>query len=225
MALAIEMYILFTAFMIIYGAFLFYEVFKRGDNKGQYAYIMALLPANYLWYILTINPSNWGPMGAMFFLAILWIACVIRDIFLKDAKKGIKDADDVALFLILGLVIQLILSAILPVIVESMKTGTSAVWGFLYLPEFNPNNPGFAEAAWLPYRIAATTLVLLVIIPIILDLRNAKVGLVGIVIMVGIFALPFYFLAFLWLMEAPWAMFFLFMVLFFVLLLVLTRSK
>jgi hypothetical protein len=211
--------------MIIYLTFLFYDAFKRGDKLSELAYIVAVAPANYLWFMLTPDNLEWGPLGAMAFLGILWILCVIRDIFLKNKEKGIKDADDVALFLIIGLIIQLILSTILPASVETMKRGTSPVWKFFFLPEFNPDAADFATEAYMPYKIVATILTLLVIIPIILDLKDAKVNIIGILLLVAIFALPFYFIAFLWLpLEGTWALFFLFLVLFFVFLLVLTRS-
>lgn len=224
MPITTESWIVFIALMIIYLTFLFYDAFKRGDKLAEIAYIAAVAPANYLWFMLTPDNLEWGPLGAMTFLGILWILCVIRDIFLKNKDKGFKDADDVALFLIIGLLIQFILTAILPASVESMKLGTSPVWSFFFLPEFNAEGLEFAAAAYTPYRIVATILTLLVIVPIILDLKNAKVNIVGILILVALFALPFYFLAFLWLPAAPWSIFFLFLVLFFVFLLVLTRS-
>ena len=222
----VDQWVLFIAFILIYATFLFYDVFKRGDNLGQWAYVLALLPANYAWYLLASpEMANWGPMGAMALLGIFWVCLEIRDIFLKDAKKNIKDADDVALFLLFGLGLQIVLSAVLPVAVPAMKLGTSPVLKYFYLPEFNPEAEYFATAAYMPYKIISTLVVLLVLIPIIMELKNEKLKIWVILVLLLIFAVPFYYLAFLWLPAAPWSIFFLFLVLLFILLLILTRGN
>jgi hypothetical protein len=224
MPLNIDNWIIFSALAILYLVFLLYDVFKRGDNWGQYAYIVAIIPANFLWYMYTPDNTEWGPLGAMTILTGMWILCVIRDIFIKNKEKGYKDADDVALFLVMGNIIQIILTAILPISVPSMQAGTYPILSYFYLPTYNPLDPTFAYLAWDTYRILVTVLILSIIIPIIIDLKAAKVSFLALILLEIIFALPFLYVAFLWLREAPWPMFFLFMVLFFVFLLVITKS-
>ncbi|MHA1918444.1 MAG: hypothetical protein ACTSWX_01760, partial [Promethearchaeota archaeon] len=85
--------ILLISFTIIYLVFLFYDLFRRGDNYGAVAYIAALLPTNYLWYVVTKEGLfEFGLTGSMMILAIFWLLAVIRDIFIKDKEKGFKDA-------------------------------------------------------------------------------------------------------------------------------------
>ena len=127
--------LLLVAFGLIYLAFLLYDLLKRGDNKGSIAYVVALLPANYLWYIVAKNGmGEFGMVGAMTVLVSLWLLAIIRDIYLKDRAQGYKDADDVALMLIIGLILQIIVSAILPAIPANaaMQNGTIILWKYFY---------------------------------------------------------------------------------------------
>ncbi|MHA1775615.1 MAG: hypothetical protein DRO88_00735 [Promethearchaeia archaeon] len=231
MGFTVEQFVLLITFSLIYLVFLCYDLFKRGDNYGSIAYIAALLPANYLWSILTKNNMlDFGPIGAMMVLAILWLLAVIRDIIIKDREQGYKDADDVALMLIVGIILNLILSAVLPALpgLEHMKLGTTPVLKFFYIPIFDLETSGHALfGVILAYKILITLLTLSVIIPIVMDLKDMETNLVALVILTLIFGIPFSFLAFLWspATSTIWVFLFLFMVLFFIFLLLITRGK
>ncbi len=224
--------ILLISFTIIYLVFLFYDLFKRGDKYGSIAYIAALLPTNYLWYVVTKNGLfDFGLTGSMMVLAIFWLLAVIRDIFIKDKDKGFKDADDVALMLIIGIVINLILSAVLPSLSgvnNHMSEGADIVWKFFYIPLLDSpaaNGPLFGII--LTYKILATVLTVAIIVPIVMDLRDAKVTLAALVILTVIFLLPFTYLAFIWAPDPTliWVFLVLFGVIFFTFLLIITRGE
>lgn len=222
-------WILLISFSIIYLAFLAYDLFKRGERYGTFAYLLALIPANYLWYLAT-KDSRWiefGAMGAMMVLSVLWIACIIRDVAIKNRDTGFKDADDIALVLIISLIVQFILNAVLPALPgnEAMQIGTTKFLSYFYVPDFivSSANPT-ASSIITAYKVAATVLVILIIIPIILDLRGEKVNIIAVIIITAVFALPFAFLAFLWAPFALGAMLFLILVLFFLFLLAITRG-
>lgn len=224
--------ILLISFTIIYLIFLFYDLFRRGDKYGSIAYIAALLPANFLWYAITKKGLyDFGLTGSMMVLAIFWLLAVIRDIFIKDKEIGFKDADDVALMLIIGIVINLILSAVLPSLKganNNMKEGADTIWNFFYIPLLNPtatNAPVLGII--ITYKILVTILTIAIIIPIVLDLKDAKVTLAALAILTVIFLLPFTYLAFIWAPEPTliWVFLVLFGVIFFAFLLLITRGE
>ena len=227
--------ILLISFTIIYLVFLFYDLFRRGDKYGSIAYIAALLPANFLWYAVTKKGLyEFGLTGSMMVLAIFWLLAVVRDIFIKDKEAGFKDADDVALMLIIGIVINLILSAVLPSLKgpnNNMKVGADNIWEFFYIPLLDttepiaPNAPVFGII--LAYKIIVTVLTIAIIIPIVLDLKDAKVTLAALAILTVVFLLPFTYLAFIWAPDPSliWVFLVLFGVIFFTFLLMITRGE
>jgi len=224
--------ILLISFTIIYLVFLFYDLFKRGDKYGSIAYVAALLPANYLWYVVTKHGLfDFGLTGSMMVLAIFWLLAVIRDIFIKDKEKGFKDADDVALMLIIGIVINLILSAVLPSLQgvnNHMNEGASSIWNFFYIALLNPAAPDAPLLGIiLSYKILTTVLTVAIIIPIVLDLKDAKVTLAALAILTVIFLLPFTYLAYIWAPDPAliWVFLVLFGVIFFTFLLIITRGE
>jgi len=225
-------FILLISFTIIYLVFLFYDLFKRGDKYGSIAYIAALLPSNFLWYAVTKKELyDFGLTGSMMVLAIFWLLAVIRDIFIKDKEKGFKDADDVALMLIIGIVINLILSAVLPSLQgvnNHMDQGASSIWNFFYIPLLDhtaTNAPVFGII--LTYKILVTVLTVAIIIPIVMDLKDAKVTLAALAILTVVFLLPFTYLAYIWAPDPAliWVFLVLFGVIFFTFLLMITRGE
>ncbi len=224
--------ILLISFTIIYLIFLFYDLFRRGDKYGSIAYIAALLPANFLWYAITKKGLyEFGLTGSMMVLTIFWLLAVIRDIFIKDKETGFKDADDVALMLIIGIVINLILSAVLPSLKganNNMKEGADTIWNFFYIPLLNPtatNAPVLGII--ITYKILVTILTIAIIIPIVLDLKDAKVTLAALAILTLIFLVPFSYLAFILAPDPSliWVFLVLFGVIFFAVLLLITRGE
>jgi len=168
-------------------------------------------------------------VGAMMVLVGLWFFAIIRDIYLKDRAQGYKDADDVAFMLIIGLILQVIISAILPAIPANlaMQNGTITLWTFFYLPNFADVNVSVAIV--LAYKIIVTLDIVAIIIPTVVDLRDAKVSISVILILTLIFAIPFGYLAFLWAYGLDpamlWVMLFLFSVVFFIFLMMLTKGN
>ncbi len=233
MAVAIQEWVLLIAFLLIYGIFLAYDIFKRsGEEKyGYYAYILAVLPANYLWYIIVKGGLlSFGYTGAMAVLVGLWILLVVRDIFIKDKEKGIKDADDVALMLVISVIVNAIASAVVPEIPDGdfMKQGAQNYWGYFYRPQLN--HAALDSLTVLSYRILLTILVFLVLIPILLDLKGTKANIVALIVLTLIFMAPLGYLVFIWSGPSPnvgmmvvWM--FLGAIIFFMLLLGITRGK
>ncbi len=231
MTIPIQQIVLLISFSLIYFIFLFYDLFKRGDKYGSFAYITALLPANYLWHIVTVNNLlDFGPLGAMLVLASLWFLAVIRDIAVKDRAESFKDADDVALMLIVSIIINVILSAVLPALpgLGHMESGTNAVLKYFFMPIYNDVDPGHALLGIiLAYKILVSLLTVSVIVPVVMDLKDMETNIMALVIITLIFGIPFAFLAFLWApaAETIWVFLFLFMVLFFIFMLMLTRGQ
>lgn len=225
--------ILLITFGLIYGIFLMYDLFKRGDKLGSLAYIFALLPGNYLWYIVTKNEMyEFGATGSSMVLACLWLFAVIRDVLLKNKSEGFKDADDVVLILLIALILNIILSAILPsegLNITHMQNGTDIFWKWFYIPDFKAISANPASAAIiLVYKILCSVLAISVMIPLIIDLKETPVNLVALIIITLIFAVPFGFLAYLWAgsnTDMIPVLLFLFSVIFFIFLLLITKGQ
>ena len=231
MIITLQELLLLISFGIIYFVFLFYDLFKRGDNYGSFVYIVAVIPINYLWYVVSNHGLfEFGLTGCMLLLTGMWLLAVVRDIYLKDKSQGYKDADDVALMLAVGIIINLILAAVLPAFnnLSAMQTGADKMMGFFYFPITQPGlEYGPAAAIMLTYKILVTVLTLSMIYPTVIDLRDASVNLVAILILTVVFGLPFLFLAFIWAPNSGliWVILVLFLVLFFTFLLIITKGS
>lgn len=234
-------WIIFATTLLVFAIFLIFDAFKRNEPYGNLAYIVAVVPINYLWYKIT-TPTNviyykdFGVTGVWAVLLFLWLITIVRDMILVRIKK--KDFDDVVLYLIIGLIIQLILSAVLPAkgVIPNMQAwygpgttpiprpdntnfGTYLLW-FFYLP----NPPSTTLVTIDLFRVMATLLVIGVIVPMILDLRGEPVNMWVLVIITLIFALPIALICYLWVPQAYLALLLLVCVLFFIVLLLLTRG-
>jgi hypothetical protein len=88
----------------------------------------------------------------------------------------------------------------------------------------------FAIEAWVDlgilmgFRVAATVSVGLVIIPLLIDLKGEEVPIPVFIIIIALFILPFLYLSYIWLPEAMAVLTFLFSVILFIVLLLITRS-
>ena len=214
--------ILITLF-VIFGVFLLFDLFKRNEKYGYLAYIIALVPVNYLWYLTsTIGIGELDVLGAYVVLIVLWDICLFRDLIGVSKEK--KDFDDVILFLGLGIIIQLIISAILPAdqLNPDMLVNTEPFVNYFNLP--NIHNEIFNDNIVLAYKALATLMVFLVIVPLILDIKDEEVPFIVIIIIMAIFILPFLYLSYLWLPDASAVLTFLFSVILFIVLLMITRS-
>lgn len=209
---------------IIYGIFLCYDIFRSGEKWGFFAYIMAVIPANFLWYIGT------NVLLVYIVLFGLWIICLLRDLLFVYRKT--REYDDILLLLGLAILIQIILTAILPApqVNPHMQENTG-LWGYFYFPDIYTTN--FGIQSWvnrsylLAFRVMGTLLVILTIWPMIVDLKDSEehISLIALVIIVIIFLGPFYWLAYIWIGGLGWPLMFLFAVILLIILLFLTREK
>ena len=211
--------IIVATLFLIYGVFLFFDLFKRNERYGYLAYIVALIPINVLWFLQV------DVLGVYLILFILWIFCLLRDLYGVTKEK--KEINDVVLYLVLAIIIQLILTAILPVSIDTMQTNTIEYW-FFYLPDTYTS--AFAIEGWVnstmlfAFRVTASILIGLVIIPLLVDLKGEDVPLPVFIIIIGLFIPPFLYLSYVWLPGAMPMLTFLMSVLLFVLLLLITKS-
>ncbi|OLS15727.1 MAG: hypothetical protein RBG13Loki_0621 [Promethearchaeota archaeon CR_4] len=98
------------------------------------------------------------------------------------------------------------------------------VWGWWIFP--NITWPGYNPAIVFWFRFVASLLILCVIIPMILDLKGTKVHVGVLILITAIFALPFAFLAYIWMptVGGSWvAILFLLLVLLFILLMQIAK--
>ena len=211
--------IIVATLFVIYGIFLFFDFFKRNERYGYLAYIVALIPVNVLWFL------QFDALGVYLILFILWICCLLRDLYGVTKEK--KEINDIVLYLVLAIIIQLILSAILPVSIITMQTNTTLYW-FFYLPD--TYTAAFGIESWVnpamlfAFRVTATILIILVIVPLLVDLKNEDVPLPVFIIVIGLFIPPFLYLSYVWLPGAMVMLTFLMSVLLFILLLMITKS-
>ena len=226
MALNTGNWIVFSSLCILFLVFIFFDVFKRDEPYGNIAYIAAVIPSLYMWHLVTlpINLSyyqGWGATGAWVILTGLWSIAMLRDIILVMQKR--KDIDDVALWLAIAFIIMLVASAILPiaVILPHMQETTNLTIGFLYMPDVH-----FAahDVTLLLLQLFSTFIVLGLIVPMIRDFRGQPVNMFALLIVTLLISAPFALISYLWLPEYWYALLSAFAVLFFIMMLLLTRG-
>jgi len=199
--------------------FLVFDLFGRDENYGYLSYIVAVIPVNYFWAM------GGNALFAYILLFIFWIASILRDtigVYLKKDKeikylKKDKEINSILLYLTLGILIQLIITSILPATIDTEK-----FW-FFSLP--NVHSAIFEVSMVTGFKITATILVFLVIVPLILDVKDEEIPLPIVIIFVAIFIIPFLYLSYIWIPEATGVLTFLFSVVLFVILLLITRGQ
>jgi hypothetical protein len=201
--------------MIIFVVFLIFDLFGRNEQYGYLAYIVAVVPVNYFWAI------GGDPLIAYIILFVLWIMTILRDTIGVYQKKD-KEINEILLYLALGIVIQLIVTAILPETISALQATTEKFW-FFWLP--NIHSPIFDETIALAFKITVTVLIFLVIIPLILDVKDEEIPLPIVVVFVALFIIPFLYLSYVWIPEAMGVLTFLFAVILFIILLLITRGQ
>ena len=212
--------IFFITFLIIFGIFLIFDAFKRNEKYGYFAYIIALLPINFLWILYYTDP-----LMTYLILFILWILCLLRDLWGVHKEK--KQINEIVLYLVLAIIIQLILAAILPESIPNLKTNNTQ-WLFFWLPDVYTSTWGIE--LWvnlnvlIAFRIMASLLIFFVIIPLIVDIRGEDVPLPLFIIIIALFIPPFLYLSYVWLPQATGVLTFLMCVILFIVLLMITRS-
>ena len=226
MAVDINAIIILIVCCILYGIFLFYDIFRKGEKWGYLAYIMAVIPVNYLWY------SGFDILGVYMILILLWTVCLIRDLLFVYRKD--KEYDDILLFLGLGILVQLILTAILPaeqLLPHMQGDNTIAIGGYFYFPDIYTDSFGLEEWAsnskyLLGFRASVTLMIFLALLPMLLDLKGSEehVPLIAIIIIDLIFVLPFLYVSFIWLPQNMYVLTLLFAVILFIILLIITKD-
>ncbi|MFX0139611.1 MAG: hypothetical protein ACFFDN_38580 [Candidatus Hodarchaeota archaeon] len=216
MAVDIPQIIILVTLFVVFGIFLAFDLFRRNEKYGYLAYIIAVIPVNFYWGM------GYDPLLAYLILFLLWIATLLRDTIGMYLKKN-KEINEILLYLFLAIIIQLIISAILPESIPNLKNFTDPIW-FFWLP--NVHTSPYPEIA-LGFRITATILILLIIVPMILDVKDEETTLPIIVIFVAIFIVPFLYLSYIWIPDptAFGTLTFLFSVILFIILLLITRGK
>jgi hypothetical protein len=190
--------------------FLVFDLFGRDENYGYLSYIVAVIPVNYFWAM------GGSALFAYILLFIFWIASILRDTIGVYLNKD-KEINSILLYLTLGILIQLIITSILPATIDTEK-----FW-FFSLP--NVHSAIFEVSMVTGFKITATILVFLVIVPLILDVKDEEIPLPIVIIFVAIFIIPFLYLSYIWIPEATGVLTFLFSVVLFVILLLITRGQ
>jgi len=204
--------ILITLF-IIYAIFLVFDLFGRNEKYSYLSYIVALIPVNYYWGM------GGDPVFTYIILFLLWIASILRDTISVFRKKE-KEINEILLYLALGILIQLIISAIIPETNPDLQALPTQKFWFFWLPNIH-----LAEATIaLGFKILATILIALIVIPLILDVKDEEIPLPIVIVFVAIFIIPFLYLGYIWIPKAFGVLTFLFSVILFIILLLLTRS-
>ncbi len=216
--------ILIICFMI-FGIFLLFDIFRKGTKWGFLAYSFALLPADALWVIG--NGTGFEVLAVYMVIFILWDIVLLRDLLIVFKKD--KEYDDILLFFLLAVIVQMIVAAILPSEQLnpslSLRTHTTAILNVFYLPNLH-------EVAWSTttlwgFRISATMMVILLLIPMIVDVTQNEepVPFLVVVILTAIFIIPFLFLSYVWIPESIGVLTILFCVILFIVLLIMTKGK
>lgn len=212
--LDINALIFLVTFFVIYGVFLFFDLFRREESYAFLAYIVATLPVNFMWVL------GFNVIIIYLLLMVLWDLCLFRDLLFVYRKT--KEYDNILLFLLLGLLVQLIVSAILPEIVTEAQTSTFSFWVF-YLPDIH-NATEVSSNIILGFQGITTLTFFLVIIPMLLDVKGEEIPFPILLVIVAIYIIPFLVLSLIWLPEAAIVLTFLFSVILFILLLIITKS-
>ncbi|MBY8982031.1 MAG: hypothetical protein KGD57_03720, partial [Candidatus Lokiarchaeota archaeon] len=101
--------IILIILFVIFGTFLLFDLFKRNERYRYLAYLIALLPVNYMWAVkldFAYNLSDQTIIISYIVLFVLWTLCILRDILLVYRKTN--DYNDIFLFFMLAVIIQLI---------------------------------------------------------------------------------------------------------------------
>ncbi|MFW9989739.1 MAG: hypothetical protein ACFFC3_13885 [Candidatus Odinarchaeota archaeon] len=201
---------------VIFVVFLLFDLFERNEKYGYLAYVVALLPVNFYWGV------SGDPLIAYIILFVLWIITLLRDTIGMQIDKN-KDINEILMYLFLAIIIQLIVSAIMPEVNEDLRSNTEKLLYF-WLPNIHSAIFETSSALVLIFKLVATLLVFLIIIPLIIDIKDEEAPLPIIIIFVAIFIIPFLYLSFIWAPNMMGVLTFLFSVILFIILLIITRS-
>ena len=207
--------IILITLCIIFVVFLIFDLFERNEKAGYLAYLVALLPVNYFWGI------EGDPLMVYIILFSLWIITLLRDTIGVYLDKN-KDINEILLYLFLAIIIQLIITAIMPEVNEDLRLTTERIMYF-WLP--NVHSGIFLDILALTFKIVATVFILLIVIPLIIDVKDEDAPLPIVIVFVAIFIIPFLYLSYIWVPEIMAVLTFLFSVILFIILLMITKKE
>ena len=207
--------IILITLCIIFVVFLIFDLFQRNEKAGYLAYIVALLPVNYFWGI------EGDPLLAYIILFSLWILTLLRDTIGVYLDKN-KDINEILMYLFLAIIIQLIITAIIPEVNEDLQLTTEKIMYF-WVP--NVHSAIFLESIALTFKIVATVFILLIVIPLIIDVKDEEAPLPIVIIFVAIFIIPFLYWSYIWVPDIMGVLTFLFSVILFIILLMITKKE
>ncbi|MBY9005699.1 MAG: hypothetical protein KGD63_02985 [Candidatus Lokiarchaeota archaeon] len=220
--------IILIILFVIFGIFLVFDVFKRNERYRYLAYIVALFPVNYMWAVkldITYLGFNQTIILSYIILFLLWTLCILRDIILVYRKTN--DYNDIFLFFMLAVIVQIIISGILPYIDTTLQTLDATtnppIVGIFFLPDIYASgvvDPNLAMA----FKVLMTVLIIFIMGPILLDIKGEEVPFPVLLIVDAIFFIPFLILSYIWVPLAMWVLTILFSVILFIILLIITRS-
>lgn len=216
--------VLLVSFFIIFGLFLFFDLFKRKEKYSYFAYVIVVLPVNYLWYLTSVSGSVFENIDVLMVYLVLFILldiCLLRDLFFVYRKT--KEFDDIVLFLLLGLLVQLVITAILPESNPVLQADTEKLL-FFWMPNVHSQVVIWNSIVRTAFQLSATLMIVLAIVPMILDIKDEELPLPALVIITLVFILPFIFLSFIWLPAATGVLTFLMCLILFIVLLMITKS-
>ncbi|MFX0102356.1 MAG: hypothetical protein ACFFCS_22515 [Candidatus Hodarchaeota archaeon] len=223
--------VILITLIIIFLVFLLFDAFKRKERLEAVAYLAAMLPFAFIWY------TNMMPyLGALFIMELLLTLCLCRDIAVTFIFKK-KNRDYAVSIVMYGVAtgVYFLFAAILPAIAKAAGGGIHVRddvqnwFNIAYLPEIITPNDLFLY----PFRLITTINVFLVIIPFMYEIKKADthVGIWANILLAVIFTLPTLFLVHLWAQPVYLgggvflAFGFLFGVLYFILMIMITRGK
>lgn len=207
--------IILITLCIIFVVFLIFDLFERNEKAGYLAYIVALVPVNYFWGI------EGDPLLVYIILFSLWIITLLRDTIGVYLDKN-KDINEILLYLFLAIIIQLIITAIMPEVNEDLQLTTEKIMYF-WVP--NVHSALFVDSLALAFKIVATVFILLIVVPLIIDVKDEEAPLPIVIIFVAIFIIPFLYLSYIWVPEIMGVLTFLFSVILFIILLMITKKE
>jgi len=207
--------IILITLCIIFVVFLIFDLFERNEKAGYLAYIVALVPVNYFWGI------EGDPLLVYIILFSLWIITLLRDTIGVYLDKN-KDINEILLYLFLAIIIQLIITAIMPEVNEDLQLTTEKIMYF-WVP--NVHSAIFVDSLALAFKIVATVFILLIVVPLIIDVKDEEAPLPIVIIFVAIFIIPFLYLSYIWVPEIMGVLTFLFSVILFIILLMITKKE
>ena len=224
-ALTTDNIIILVICFLIFAIFLLFDLFRKNTKWGYLAYSMALIPANALWVMG--DGTGFEVLAVYMVIFILWSIVLLRDLLIVFKKN--KEYNDILLFFVLAIVIQFIVSAILPSNQlnpsHSLQTNTITILNVFYLPDLY-------NVVWNPitlwgFRISATLMIILLLIPMIVDVTQNEepVPFLVVVILTAIFIIPFLFLSYIWIQDSMGVLTILFCVILFIILLIMTKGK